>query len=214
MNDSATLNTVHVLWGNWTNSLCVVDKTVTEPPELSAYQGHKSSTEAEMYCESTAWGRAARALRHPPTLPDSAVSVATGAEGGGGKCSVKVKRQTFETRWVNGWMDGWIYWGMGDKGIWQGQWGAAADSSASQSLTDWRSEEAQQQHPQCEKNTEGIFFHPQWQRKSQSRLRGSPIYTQSMSLCKISVSHMVLFRGWYFSALSVRKSNVALGNSE
>lgn len=86
----------------------MVYKTVTEPPELSVYQGHKSSTEAEMYCESTAWGRAARALRHPPTLPESAVSVATRAEGGGGKCSVKVKRQTFETQWENGWMDGYI----------------------------------------------------------------------------------------------------------
>lgn len=64
-----------------------------------------------MYCESTAWGRAARALRHPPTLPESAVSVATRAEGGG--CLVKVKIQTFGTRWEKhegrvGWMDGWM----------------------------------------------------------------------------------------------------------
>lgn len=87
----------------------MVDKIVTEPPELSAYQGHKSSTEAEMYCESTAWGIAARALRHPPTLPESAVSVATSTEGGGGRCSVKVKRQTVETRRGNGQMDGRIY---------------------------------------------------------------------------------------------------------
>ena len=81
---------------------------MTEPPELSAYEQHKSSTEAEIYCEGTAWGRAASALRHPPTLPESAVSVATRAEGGGGRCSVKVKRQTSETRWENRWMDGWM----------------------------------------------------------------------------------------------------------
>ncbi|CAB1460883.1 unnamed protein product [Pleuronectes platessa] len=52
-----------------------------------------------MYCERAAWGRAARARRHPPTLPESAVSVATRVEGGGGRRSVKVKRQTFESRW-------------------------------------------------------------------------------------------------------------------
>lgn len=107
--------------------------------------GHKSSTEAEMYCESTAWGRAARALRHPPTLPESAVSVATRAEGGGGRCALKVKRQTFEIQWekhegMGGWMGGQIYWKMGDKGLWQGQWGSGDDSSTSQPLTDWQSE--------------------------------------------------------------------------
>lgn len=107
-NDNATLNTVHILWRNWTNSLWVVDKIVTEPPELSAYQGHKSSTEAEMYCESTAWGRAARALRHPPTLPESAVSVATRVEGGGGRCSVKVKKHVKPIGRMDGWMGGYI----------------------------------------------------------------------------------------------------------
>lgn len=66
-------------------------RAVTEPPDPSAYQGHKSSAEAEMYCESAAWGTVARALRHPPTLPESAVSVATSAEGGGGRCSLEVK---------------------------------------------------------------------------------------------------------------------------
>lgn len=38
--------------------------------------------------------------------------------------------------WRDGWMDGWggqIYWGMGDKGMWQGQRGAVVDSSASHS---------------------------------------------------------------------------------
>lgn len=62
-----------------------------------------------MYCESAAWGKAARALRHPPTLPESAVSVATRAERGGGRRMVKVKRQ-FQTWWEkHGWMDGCRY---------------------------------------------------------------------------------------------------------
>lgn len=85
-----------------------------EPPDLSAYQGHKSNAEAEMYCESAAWGTAARALRHPPTLPESAVSVATSTEGGGGRRSLKVKgdkqlRPAGGREGGSGQMDGRIY---------------------------------------------------------------------------------------------------------
>lgn len=62
---------------------------------------------------------------------------------GGGWCSVKVKRQTFESG--EGWMgDGWLvmvrYSKMRDERMWQGQWGAGADSSAFHLVTDWRSE--------------------------------------------------------------------------
>ncbi|KAF6730436.1 hypothetical protein FQA47_011836 [Oryzias melastigma] len=53
-----------------------------------------------MNCESTAWGRSERAQRHPPTFPESAVSVATRAEKGGGSPllfppSVRGKQQLF-----------------------------------------------------------------------------------------------------------------------
>lgn len=86
-------------------SLCALDEAVMEPPDPSAYQGHKSSAEAEMYCESAAWGTAARALRHPPTLPESAVSVATSTEEGGGRCALKVEgdKQLRPAGWGGGW---------------------------------------------------------------------------------------------------------------
>lgn len=88
-------------------------EAVKEPPDPSAYQGHESSAEAEMYCESAAWGTAARALRHPPTLPESAVSVATSKEGGvegGGRCSLKVEgEKQLRLARGKGWMDARIY---------------------------------------------------------------------------------------------------------
>lgn len=140
MNNSINLNPNHILRGQRTNSLCVADKFVTQPPELSACQGHKSSTEAEISCESTAWGRAAWALRHPPTLPESAVSVAT-REGGGRGCDSRWKWRDKHLRArMDGWMDDGDTEKTCDERMWQGQWGAGADSSAFHSVTDWRSE--------------------------------------------------------------------------
>lgn len=133
-----------------------------------------------MYCESAAWGRAARALRHPPTLPESAVSVATRAERGGRRRMVKVKRQ-FQTWWEkHGWMDGWmsvhIYWRLGEKRRWHSQWGAWAVFSTSQQwqIDSWRQTTAA--------NTEGNF-RCQWQPRSRSWLRGlNHLNTDNVSL--------------------------------
>lgn len=190
MNDSVAFNPKLTLLGQRTNSLCVADKFVTQPPELSAYQGHKSSTEAEISCESTTWGRAAWALRHPPTLPESAVSVATRTEGGGGWCSVKVKRQPFES--ADGWLDGRMddgWWRCRERNVWWkdvagsvGSWSWFLSISASDRLM-VRGRQLQQLRD---------FFHSQWQRRSRSWLRGlnQPLTT---SLWETPFSHTVLF---------------------
>lgn len=166
-----------------------------------------------MYCESTAWGRAARALRHPPTLPESAVSVATRAEGGGRRCSVKVKRQTFETRWekhegMEGWMDGWgdryiEGWVIKGCGRVNGELGLIPEHR-SQWQIDSRSQTTAASTVR-ETNTVGIF-HSQWQPRSRSWLRGlNHLDTDNVSV----KSHSALWsysKPRILSVLSVRKS--------
>lgn len=103
--------------------------------------------------------------------------------GGGWREVLCESEETCEAHWENGWMDGWIYWGMGDQGMWQGQWGAGADSSASQSLTDWRSEADNSSIHSKRQTLRGFFFHSQWQHRSRSWLRGlNHLYTDNVPL--------------------------------
>lgn len=188
MNDSINFNPDRVLRGQRTNSLCVADKFVTQPPELSACQGHKSSTEAEISCESAAWGRAAWALRHPPTLPESAVSVATRAGGGaGGGCDARWKWRDKHLR-VR--MDAWMMDdGDTERCVMKGCGRVSGELELiPQHFTQWQIDGQKR----TTATTEGISFHSQWQRRSRSRLRGlnQPL---TMSLCETSFSHMVLF---------------------
>lgn len=133
-----------------------------------------------MYCESTAWGRSEKAQRHPPTFPESAVSVATRAERGGGRCSLKVERQTFQNlvveTWGGGWgadrdwwghsyIEGWVIKGFGRKSM--GNWGWSFNIPVSDRLT---ARGEQQQRPVKDTNTEGIF-HCRQQLRQQSWFR-------------------------------------------
>lgn len=99
-----------------------------------------------MYCESAAWGRAARALRRPPTLPESAVSVATGSGEVEGSARQRDKHLKAGGSDMKGWMD-WVR-----EGCWQGRGGRRRRRPLSITAGDRLT--ARGEHPQ-QTNTEG-----------------------------------------------------------